>query len=134
MINNPGIQTKGLLTWTGAASLPKKISDFIDFGFVFEVVGALAAPAIFVVQFHDADEVDECTPETGVDASESAVCAGPLFSPGPATFTIPANTPIGTVCSGTVPCREGKFISLRHVSGGANVRAVLMLQGPKRVQ
>lgn len=134
MINNPGIQNKGLLTWNGSASFPKKIKDWNDFGFVFETVGALNADAVFVVQFHDEDEADACTPETGVDASESAVCQGPLFSPGPATFRIPAGTEVGTICSGTVPCREGRFISLRHVSGGANVRAVLMLQGPRRVQ
>lgn len=134
MINNPGIQNKGLISWNGTTSFPKKISDFIDFGFVFETVAPLTADAVFVVQFHDADDADECTPDTGVDAPENAVCVGPLFSPGPATFTIPSGTPAGVLCSGTVPCREGKFISLRHVSGGANVRAVLMLQGPKRVQ
>ena len=134
MINNPGVQTKGLISWDGAVSYPKRIADFIDFGFVMETVGVLAADAIFVVQFHDADEADDCTPEAGVDAPAVAVCQGPAFAPGPAEVRIPAGTPVGTICSFTVPCRLGKFISLRHVSGGANVRAVTMLQGPKRVQ
>lgn len=136
MINNPGIQNKGLIAWNGTTSFPKPHIDFNDFAFVFEVVGSvpLAADARFVVQFHDADDANDCLPETGVDAPANAVCQGPLFAPGPAEFVIPAGTPVGTVCSGTVPCRLGKFISLRHVSGGANVRAVLILQGPRRVQ
>jgi hypothetical protein len=134
MINNPGIQNKGLIVWNGTTAFPKRHVDFVDFGFVFEVMTTLTADARFVVQFHDADEADDCTPESGVDAPANAVCQGPLFAPGPAEFVIPNGTPAGTICSGTVPCRLGKFISLRHVSGGANVRAVLILQGPKRVQ
>jgi len=134
MINNPGVQTKGLIAWDGAASYPKRIVDFIDFGFVFETQAALVADAQFAVQFHDADTADECTPEAGVDAPANAVCAGPAFAAGPAIITIPAGTAAGTICSATVPCRIGKFISLRHISGGANVNAVLLLQGPKRVQ
>jgi hypothetical protein len=134
MNNNPGVQTKGLIGWDGAATYPKRIVDFNNFGFVFETVGALAADAVFVVQFHDADAADDCDPEAGVDAPAVAVCQSPAFAPGPATITIPAGTPIGTICSATVPCRLGKFVSLRHVSGGANVRAVTLLQGPRRVQ
>lgn len=135
MNNNPGVQTKGLLAWDGAVAYPRRIQNWNDFGFVFEVAGAapLAADAVFVVQFHDADTADECTPEAGVDAPDIVICEEPIES-GLAELRIPAGTAVGTICSGTVPCRLGKFVSLRHVSGGANVRATLLLQGPRRVQ
>ena len=133
MNNNPGVQTKGLIAWDGAVSTPRRIQNWNDFGFVFETKAALAADAIFVVQFHDADSADECTPETGVDAPDVVICEAPAVS-GLAELRIPSGTPAGTFCSGTVPCRLGKFVSLRHVSGGADVRAVAILQGPRRVQ
>lgn len=133
MNNNPGVQNKGLIAWDGAVSTPRRIQAWNDFGFVFETTADLVADAIFVVQFHDADTVEECTPEAGVDAPDVVICEAPFVS-GLAELRIPAGTPEGTVCSGTVPCRLGKFVSLRHVSGGANVQAVAMLQGPRRVQ
>ena len=132
MINNPGIQNTALLAWNGSASFPRRIANHVDFGFVFETRADLTADAVFVVQFHDADETGECVPGDGVDASENPVCKPDGFVQGPATFRIPSGTPAGTIFSGTVPCRQGKFISLRHVSGGANVWATVILQGPKR--
>lgn len=133
MINNPGIQTPGVIGWDGTAAYARRINDYIDFGFVFETKADLAADAIFVVQFAPASTTDDCAPGTFVDAVDNAVCAGPDFvAGGPATITLATGTLSGAVCSATVPCRGGKFVRLRHVSGGADVRAVILTQGPKR--
>jgi hypothetical protein len=134
MNNNPGIRTNAAIAWDGAAATPRNLKNYNDFGWVFETVVDLVADAVFVVQFAPNDETDDCAPGTFVDASENAVCAGPDFVDGaPATFRIPSGTKAGTFCPGTVACREGFWARLRHVSGGANVRAVQLLQGPKRV-
>lgn len=133
MINNPGIQTPGVIGWDGTAAYPRRINDYVDFGFVFEVKQDLTADAVFAVQFAPASTTDDCVPGTFTDALDNAVCAGPDFDPsGPALITLKSGTPAGSVCSATVPCRGGKFVQLRHVSGGANVRAVILTQGPKR--
>lgn len=132
MINNPGIQVTGLLAWDGSASRGNTIKNHVDFGFVFEVLTTLTADAVFVPQFAPPSDADECVAGTYADASANAVCAGPDFDvSAPAEFRIPSGTVAGTICSATVPCRDGRFLRLRHVSGGANVRAVMLLAGPK---
>jgi hypothetical protein len=133
MINNPGIQTPGVIGWDGTTARSRRIRDYVDFGFVFETTAALTADAIFAVQFAPASDNDPCVPGAFADALDNAVCAGPDFDPaGPALITIKSGTPAGAICSATVPCRGGAFTRLRHVSGGANVRAVILTQGPKR--
>jgi hypothetical protein len=131
MINNPGIQSPGVIAWDGAAARFHDASKFVDFGFTFEVLTDLAADAIFVVQFAPASAGDPCVAGTPYDAPANAVCQAPLEPDAVATVTLPAGTVAGTVCSGTVPCRPDKFVGLRHVSGGTNVRAVLVRQGPR---
>lgn len=133
MINNPGIQTPGVIGWDGTTAYARRINDYVDFGFVFETVADLTADAVFAVQFAPPSTADDCVPGAFVDAIDNAVCAGPDFVPGgPALITIKAGTPAGSVCSATVPCRGGKFTKLRAVSGAADVRAVILTQGPKR--
>ena len=131
MINNPAIQTPGVIAWDGANAKFHDVRAFIDFAFSFEVVGALAADAKFVVQFAPESAGDPCVPGVPYDAPANAVCADGLAPGALAEVVIKAGTTIGSLCSGTVPCRPEKFVGLRHVSGGANVRAVLVRQGPK---
>lgn len=132
MINNPAIQTPGVIAWDGTTARFHDVRKFNDFAFSFEVLTTLAADAVFVVQFAPESVGDPCVPGTPYDAPANAVCADGLAPGALAEVTIPSGTLAGTLCSGTVPCRPERFVGLRHVSGGANVRAVLVRQGPKR--
>ncbi len=135
MNHNVGLQHPAVLVWTGAVAIPRQIDRYNYFGFTFEVTGAIAADAVFKFVYHDADEVDPCLPGPANDVNVVPLCQSPAFSnpdPEVAQITIPAGTPIGQLCVGTIPCRPGKFVSLAAVSGTtANVRAVMTLSGPQ---
>jgi hypothetical protein len=46
--------------------------------------------------------------------------------------TIPAGTPVGTVCTFTIPCRPDRFVSIAGVSGDtADVAIQMVLSGPQ---
>lgn len=130
MNSNPGIQNTGLIAWNGAASFPHKVTDYNHFGFVFEVYTTLVADAIFKVLAHP-PSVDPCVAGVGVLVDEQFICNDGNIVPGQDfEFRIPSGTVKGTICSGTIPCTPNEFISLSHISGGANVRAVMILHGP----
>lgn len=131
MINNPAIQSPGVIAWDGTNAFFHDVRAFIDFGFSFEVVGALAADARFAIQFAPESDADPCVAGTPYDAPADAVCKDGLAPGAIAEVVIKAGTPVKTLCSGTVPCRPEKFVGIRHISGGANVRVVLVRQGPK---
>ena len=132
MQSNPAPTTVGRIAWDGAAAKTIDISNYNQFGFVFEPTAAIATDAVFNVMFHDGTAADPCVPDVAQSVPEIATCAGDAV-PGPqATITIPAGTAVGQLCYGTIPCRPGRFISLAAVSGDtANVEVVMVLQGPK---
>lgn len=131
MLTNVGMQNRGLVAWNGAASIPRDIRRYVNFGFTFEVTAALAADTILKVQAHDPDPADNCAPGPGRDVPEISICDVPAV-PGPSSqFVIPAGTPIGTICAGTIPCRPAAFVSLAGVSGDvADVLGTIVLSGP----
>ena len=131
MNTNVGIQNVATVAWTGAAARAVDIRKFVRFGWVFEVTGAIAADAVFKVQAAPPSDADPCVPGTFVDVAEISICDRPAV-PGPAAqVTIPAGTPIGTICAGTIPCRPDAFVRLASVSGTvANVLATIVRQGP----
>lgn len=131
MNHNPGIQNTGLIAWNGTTSFIRKIVDHVYYGFVFEVVTTLTADAIFKFNSHPPSDADPCVPGAATIVDEIQICQAPITSGADATFVIPNGTPAGTVCSVALACYPDEFISLQHVSGGANVRAVLILNGPK---
>lgn len=132
MNHNVGRQHPGVIAWDGTAGTPRDIRKFNYFGFVFEVTAAIAADAVFNIVYHNADPADDCVPEAASNpVAEIALCDGAAQPADQAQVTIPAGTPVGTVCSGTIPCRPGAFVALEEESGDvANVRAVMVLSGP----
>jgi hypothetical protein len=130
MNSNPGIQNTGLIAWDGTTSYTHKVTDHNQFGWVFEVKTTLVADAIFKVLGHPPSSGDPCVPGTGVIVDEILICQAPIVAGTDFQFVIPSGTPAGTVCSGTIPCVPDEFASLSHISGGANVRAVLLLHAP----
>jgi hypothetical protein len=131
--HNTAGQNLGLIAWTGAASIPREIVHHLYNSFVLETVGALAADAIFDIVAYDGTVADPCTVDI---ATERPVMVKPHCDYNAVAtegqVTIPAGTPVGTVITGTLACKPARFIALKHVSGGANVRAVIVLSGPTR--
>lgn len=131
MNSNVGIQNSGLLAWTGTTGKARDISNHVRFGWVFEVTVALTADVVFSVKGHPRSEADPCLPGAAFDVKEIPTCQGPMSVDGNAQFVIPAGTPAGSVCAGTIPCHPAPFVSLALVSGtGASVDVVLVRQGP----
>lgn len=129
---NIGVQTVGTIGWDGTASFPMDTRKFIRFGWVFEVTGVIAADAVFRVQYANPLPADQCNPGPFQNATATGNCAVTPAAGSFAEVTIPAGTPVGTVCSGTIPCKPGAFMQVVPVSGTtANVKVVNLRQGPK---
>lgn len=131
MQSNPGIQNTATLAFSGATARPADIRKYVRFGWSFEVIAPLAADTIFKVQAAPPSAGDPCVPGAFVDVEATPICLRPLQAGALATFTIPAGTPVGTVCSGTIPCVPNAFVRLAAVSGDtADIIATLIRQGP----
>lgn len=133
MQTNPAISNTGLLAWNGAAARLLPIFGHNQFGWSFEVLTTLVADAIFRFQAAPGTALDPCV--AGVPAPIVAIptCVGEVIAGGtPAEIHIPSGTLAGSVCSVALPCRGNRFVGLVHVSGGANVNAVLILHGPRK--
>ncbi len=131
MNSNPGIQNVVSRAWNGAAAFAADITKFVHFGWSFEVIAAITTDAVFKVQAAPASPGNPCVAGTFVDVEAITICQDPLAPGALATVTIPAGTPVGTICAGTIPCRPNKFVRLASVSGTtASVVATLIRQGP----
>lgn len=131
MNSNPGIQNTATIGWDGTASRPMDVRKYVRFGWSFEVIAALAADTIFKVQAAPPSEADNCVPGAFTDVEAVPVCMAPIAAGTLATFTLPAGTAVGTVCSGTIPCTPNAFVQIVPVSGDtADVRVVNLRQGP----
>lgn len=131
MNSNVGIQNVGTVAWDGVTARGYDIRKYVRFGWSFEVIGAIAADAVFNIQSAPPSEGDNCVPGAWVAVPDVAICDRPAVPAAQAIVTIPAGTPIGTVCAGTIPCRPDAFVRVNPAAGTtANVRAVLIRQGP----
>lgn len=132
MLGNPAIQNVVSRAWDGTTAYAADVVDFVSFAWSFEVVTAIATDAVFKVQSAPASTGDPCVPGTFTDVPAIATCAGEAVPAGTlAEIRIPAGTPVGSICSGTIPCRPDKFLRLASVSGDtANVRAYMLRHGP----
>lgn len=129
---NWAIQNQPRVAWTGAAARPIDIRKHVGFAFAFEVIAALAADTIFEIQAAPASTGDRCVPGTFEAVPEIASCVGEDVLASVSRVTIPAGTPIGTICTGTIPCRPNAFVRITGVSGDtADVLVAAVLSGPK---
>jgi len=130
--SNPAIQNVPSIAWDGTAAFSTDIRPFIRFGWSFQIAGAIAVNAVFRVQAAPPSLVNNCLPGTCVAVLAPPMCDENLLPGALATVTIPAGTPIGSICSATIPCRPDAFVRLAAVSGSpVNVRAILIRQGPR---
>jgi len=131
MNTNVGIQNEGVIAWDGLASFPRDIRKHARFGFSFEVTDVIAVDAVFNIQSAPPSDEDDCVAGDFVPVAEVPTCAGPAEPAAQATITIPAGTPVGTICAGTIPCRPDAFIQIASASGDTdNVSIVMIRQGP----
>lgn len=132
MLANPAIQSRSARAWRGSTAYSRSIRDWVSFAFSFEVVTAITTDAVYKVQSAPANAGNPCAPGSFTDVAAIATCMGVAVPAGTlAQVSIPAGTPVGSLCSATIPCRPNEFLRLAAVSGDtANVEASFMLHGP----
>lgn len=131
MNSNVAIQNEGAISWDGTTSFPRDIRKHIRFAWSFEIVAAIAVDAVFNVEAAPPSAADNCVPGPFVPVPEVSICDVPAVAGPQAQIRIPAGTPVGSICSGTIPCRPAAFVRLTPVSGDtADVKAVLIRNGP----
>lgn len=134
---NIASQNQGVIAWTGGAAPvanPIDLRHHVNFGFTFKVIAALAADTKFGFEWAPPSDADPCVPGAWTEVLEVLTCAAPMWSAPTeeAVAVIPAGTPIGSICTGTLPCKPGAFIRIAPVAGDTgDVEIVAVLGGPK---
>lgn len=134
MLFNTASQNAGYPAWDGLAATPIDIRHHVHFSFTFHVTAAIAADAVFNVQSAPPSAGDPCVPGAFVPVPEVLTCVdGFAAVPGAqASITIPAGTPVGSVCVAALPCRPDAFVRLASGGGDvANVKVIAVLSGPR---
>lgn len=130
MQTNVSIQNQGLIAWDGTAGAMHDVTSHVSFGYTFEVMADLAADAVFTFTYADPTAADPCVPDAAQPVEAMVTCAGVAITAGtPAELIIPAGTLAGSICSGSLPCKSGKFHGVTG-TGAADVRAVIIRHGP----
>lgn len=130
MNSNPNIQNVPCLVWDGVKMEPLDIRRFARFGFTVKVKADLAEPAVLKVMCADPSEDDPCVPGEFLPVPEAPICDAGLRAE-ETTVIVPAGTVAGTVCTFTINCKAGAFISFVAESGpAADIEILAVLQGP----
>lgn len=134
-MNRIDLQTFGTALVAGTTAVD--IRKFIFWKFDFTVTAAIATDAVFNILAAEPSADDNCVAGALLPVPEVAACDGVIsadFDPAVgATLTIPAGTPIGSQCSGTIAClpkaqpdNPAAFVGIGAVSGDtANVAVVI---------
>lgn len=131
---NVASQNNGLVAWTGAAARPIDLRHHVNFAFTFQVNAALGADTKFQFEWADPDPADNCVPGAWSPVKEVLTCSAPWgdVADGNAEVVIPAGTAVGSICTGTLPCKPGAFIRLAPTAGDVgDVTVVAILGGPR---
>ena len=131
---NTAIQNTGLLAWDGAAAASIDVRKHIKFGWTFEVMNNIGVDTEFEVFVAPPDAADPCIAGAYEPVEEVLTCVATWGTmPQPTTqIVLPAGTVAGQKCWASIPCKPDAFVLLKGVSGDtANVRAVMVLSGPK---
>lgn len=129
---NYAIQNQPRVVWDGTTAREIDIRRHVGYAFSFEVTADLPADAVFNFVSAMPSAADPCVAGAYESVPEVATCEG-VAEVGPqASVTIPAGTVAGTVCTGTLPCRNGAFLRLNAASGPTDsVLVAAVLHGPK---
>lgn len=136
---NGASQNQGVIAWRAitAANInpPIDIRRHVSFAFTFLVVDDIVNDAVFEFASAPPDPANPCVPllpQTKV--KEVITCTGPWGSVSTvdASVTIPAGTPVGSLCTATLPCKPDAFIQIEPAAGDTGMlEVVAVLGGPK---
>lgn len=134
---NVGVNYPSVIMWDGENSRVQKVDGFTHFGFTFQVNAALTEDTTFLVNYHEALNGDRCVPGPAIPFDDVPTCDRQIVPGAQATVTLPAGTTPDQLCAGTVPCREGLFVSITPVNPGVDaehdqVYITMTLMGPNR--
>lgn len=137
---NVGVDNPAFVMWDGENQHIRDVSNFTSFGFTFDIVEPIVAATTFAFFYHNGTTADPCIPDDPIEVPEVFFCetfngipgSGP--EPEQATITFPAGTPAGQYCVGTLPCRNGRFISIEPGGAGdhENVLIAITMHGRRR--
>lgn len=134
---NVGVDYPSVIMWDGTESFIQKVDGFTQFGFTFKVTETLTADTTFLVNYHEPQVANNCLPGPAVPYLDVPTCDRQVLPGAQAEIVIPAGTTPDQLCAGTIPCREGWFVSITPVNpGGAaqhdQVQITMTLSGPTR--
>ncbi len=131
---NVASQNQGVVAWTGTAARPIDLRHHVNYSFTFQVNAALAADTKWQFESAPPSDADPCAPGAWSPVKEVVTCMMPwgTVSNDNAEVVIPAGTPIGSICTGALPCKPDAFIRLAPTGGDVgNVTVVAILGGPR---
>ena len=130
---NYAAQHQGVLAWDGAASIPVDLRYHVGFAFTFQAIADVGVDTKFKFEAAPPSDADPCLPGVYVPVEEVLTCRSDWGAvPGPAGILIPANTPKGSICTATLPCKPDAFLKVMPDGGEvADVRVIVILAGPK---
>lgn len=116
LLNLIGSQGSSGPAFISPAVYPIRILPWRQFAITYRVVAPITVPAVFQFEAAPPSEADPCQP-----GEFSVVNEVPLCDSGdpdnPARFTIPADTPVGTICNVDIYCKPNAFLRVTPVSG-----------------
>lgn len=134
MNRNVASQNQGIVAWTGAAARPIDLRHHVNYSFTFQVNAALGADTKFQFESAPPSDADPCAPGAWSPVMETITCSQPWGSPPTerAEVVIPMGTPVGSICTGALPCKPDAFIRLAPSGGDVgDVTVVAVMGGPK---
>lgn len=126
---NPTRENDALVAWDGTAAFPREVAAGTSFGYLFEVITALAADVVIGFFAYDAQSGNACAADLATEVAEydSPLCwmvGTPIVSPVAGQIVIPSGSPVGTKVSVALRDYSKKFSGIKILSGaGARIRA-----------
>lgn len=114
---NVGAENPSAIAWDGTAAKERPITGFLSYSIVVEVTDAITADAVFNLQMAKPSEANPCVAGVFADVPQPEVCGEVPADADRTLITIPAGTPVGSLCSFTPHCSPASFVKLVAVSG-----------------
>lgn len=114
---NVGAENPSAVAWDGTTATERKIDGFMSYSIVVEVTDVIAVDAVFNLQMAKPSAANPCIAGTFEDVPQPVVCGEVPADEARTLITIPAGTPVGSLCSFTPHCSPASFVKLASVSG-----------------
>jgi hypothetical protein len=131
---NVASQHNGLVMWAGTTARPIDLRHHVNFSMTIQVNAPIGADTKFQFEWAPPSDADPCLPGAWFPVEEVLTCSARWgeVSEDRAEITIPANTPVGSICTAALPCKPGAFIRVAPTGGDVgDVSIIAVLSGPK---